>query len=122
MEELFGSTLWRWRDIPEDEMREYQERLEARKANEEQADQVHEETAGGQRISPQQVESKADGLKKNHDLVVATDEDAVKEPMPWEDVAFGEVFGPNIKYVGVLFSAAYCPPCHGFLQPLQDFY
>jgi hypothetical protein len=61
-------------------------------------------------------------LKKNHDLVVATDEDVVKEPMPWEDVAFGEVFGPNIKYVGVLFSAAYCPPCHGFLQPLQDFY
>lgn len=42
--------------------------------------------------------------------------------MPWEDVAFEEVFEPSIKYVGVLFSASYCPPCHGFLQPLQDFY
>ena len=67
MEDLFGSHLMRWREIPDEEMREYREALEARQANQEQADatKVGDETAGGFRVSPQQNESKANELKPN---------------------------------------------------------
>ena len=33
-----------------------------------------------------------------------------------------EVLGANVKYIGVLFTANYCPPCHAIIEPLKNFY
>ena len=39
-----------------------------------------------------------------------------------ESVPTNDVLGPDTKYVGVLFTANYCPPCHALKEPLQNFY
>ena len=39
------------------------------------------------------------------------------ERVPMEDV----LVKTNTTYVAVLFTAEYCPPCQGFMQPFHDF-
>ena len=48
--------------------------------------------------------------------------DDVTDVMKCQSVPTSEVLNGDTKYIGVLFTANYCPPCHALLEPLQNFY
>ena len=75
MEELFGDTLVKYREIPEQELKEYQE------------------------------------AKANYVEGAPFPE----EPKPYQYFETSEAIAKTTKFIGILFSAHYCPPCKKFL-------
>ena len=43
-------------------------------------------------------------------------------PSHYEKVPINEAFPKSMKFIGVFFSANYCPPCKKVMEPLKNFY
>ena len=46
------------------------------------------------------------------------------KPLYYTKTPVNEVLGgkENLRYIGVIFTAHYCPPCQKFMEPLKAFY
>eukprot|EP00349_Pseudokeronopsis_sp_Brazil_P001546 CAMPEP_0202963786 /NCGR_PEP_ID=MMETSP1396-20130829/7803_1 /ASSEMBLY_ACC=CAM_ASM_000872 /TAXON_ID= /ORGANISM="Pseudokeronopsis sp., Strain Brazil" /LENGTH=162 /DNA_ID=CAMNT_0049685293 /DNA_START=12 /DNA_END=500 /DNA_ORIENTATION=+ len=44
------------------------------------------------------------------------------EPQQYFSVTWEEAFPRSVKFIGLFFSANYCPPCKKVLQPFHNFY